>query len=178
MNWFNKYTFRQKNFALLVIFVLLLMVTYKRAIKPTFESLGLQEELMQKRTDAERSLTTLKLKRMELAGVNKLIGQEGVTTEKVQQGLLSFHTQKSQAGVRVSQIDEPFHYVHPDFYIYTNQVTLRGDFHSLHQFIYDLETEFDLARVVSVRYFTEKNYDNSKEELFTTLLIQNFEKNE
>lgn len=178
MNWFSKYTFRQKNFALLIIFGLLLMVTYKRALNPTLESLDLRSELTEKRMEAQLSLSTLKIKRIELSNVNKLIGQEGVTTEKVQQGLLSFHTSRSQDGVNVSQIDEPYYYIHPDFYIYTNQVTLKGDFHSLHKFIFDLETEFDLARVVSIKYYIEKNYIDSREELYATLLLQNFEKNE
>ena len=114
MTFFEQYSYKQKNYALLLIAVLLVAVSYKRAFKITLETLGYKQELTQKIADAHHAVSSIRTTQRDIAYLNKLLGKENSTIEKVQQGFLDF-LEKNSSNVIVYQVDEVLNYKHPDF---------------------------------------------------------------
>lgn len=173
MTFFDKYTYKQKNYALLVLGVLLAAVAYKRGFGPTFEIKDYQAELQQKLELAASADDQIRTKQIEIAQLNRLLGEEGNTIEKVQQEFLNFFAANAK-GVSVHEINEVLHFQHPDFAINTHRVVLRGGYTNTLQFLYEVEKRFKLAKILNVSFeFTKKEADGEKA-LFTTILIQNY----
>jgi cellobiose phosphorylase len=127
MTFFEQYSYKQKNYALLLIAVLLVAVSYKRAFKITLETLGYKQELTQKIADAHHAVSSIRTTQRDIAYLNKLLGKENSTIEKVQQGFLDF-LEKNSSNVIVYQVDEVLNYKHPDFSVNTHRIILKGGF--------------------------------------------------
>lgn len=175
MTFFEKYTYKQKNLALLVLGALLIAAAYKRSFKTTLETLTYKEELVEKIAYAQQAGSTIKSLQQQLTSLNRLIGKENVTVEKVQQGFLNFFASRAQ-NLSVYQIDEVLTYKHPDFTIITHRIVLKGGFNQTLTFIYDLEKNFELAKVLNVTFEYRKNNPDEPAGLYTELLLQNYER--
>ncbi len=175
MTFFEKYTYKQKNYALMILAVLLVAVSYKRAFKTTIETRAYRKEIELNIETAKHASKNIKELQKSLLQLNKLIGKENITVEKVQQGFLNFFARKS-AHLSVFQIDEVLTYKHPDFSILSHRIVLKGNFIDALKFIYILEKEFDLAKIVNVGFEYKKASSDEKEDLFTVLLLQNYER--
>lgn len=173
MTLFEKYSYKQKNLALLIIAVLLFAVSYKRAFSKTIETNSYISELELKKQEALNSQEEIRLLQKQVAQLNKLLGKENVSVEEVQQGFLNFLARKSPK-ISVKQIDEVYSFEHPDFKINTFKIELKGDFISILKFIYELEQSFDDARLIHFQMSSEKDAVTNKTDLTTTLLIQNY----
>lgn len=173
MNLFAKYSFKQKKFALAVVFVLLAAAAYKRSFSVTLDLIGLNNELEEKKIEASTSVERLKTKQNELNLINRMVGKENVPNEQVQQRFLSFFEQES-GGLSIEKIEEVYTYDHPDFTINTNAITLKGGFVQTTRFLYKLEKSFPYARLVSSTLRLTTNRILQKNELHTTILLQNF----
>lgn len=173
MTFFDKYTYKQKNYALLVLGVLLAAVAYKKGFGPTLEIKEYRTELEQKLELAASADDQIRTKQIEIAQLNRLLGEEGNTIEKVQQEFLNFFAANAR-DVSVHEINEVLHFQHPDFAINTHRVVLRGNYNSTLRFLYEVEKRFKLAKILNVSFeFTKKEADGDKG-LFTTVLIQNY----
>lgn len=173
MTFFDGYSYKQKNYALLILAVLLMAVAYKRAFSVTLETLDYREELYQKLETASRADQDIRLRQLDIARLNRYLGEENSTVEKVQQGFLNFFARHGK-GLQVYQIDEVLNFKHPDFEINTHCIVLRGDFPSSLHFLYKLEKEFMLARVLNVSFELKRFSMEEDKHLYTTLLIQNY----
>lgn len=173
MTLFEKYSYKQKNFALLVIAVLLFAVSYKRAFSKTIETNTYINELEIRKLEALNSQKEIRQLQKNVAQLNKLLGKENVSVEQVQQGFLNFLARKSSK-LQVKQIDEVYGFEHPDFKINTFKIELQGDFISVLKFINELEKSFDDARLIHFEMNSEKDLVTNKTDLTTTLLIQNY----
>ena len=174
MTLFEKYSYRQKNFALLIIAVLLFAAAYKRSFKTTLDTLSYLSELDVKLATANHSQNETKQVQREINHINRLLGKEDVTIEQVQQGFLNFFASHS-SGLIVHQMEEVYTFQHPDFIINTYRIDIKGDFISTLKFIYQFEKNFDDARLIHTQFELIQNSDNNRKELITTLLIQNYE---
>lgn len=175
MTFFDKYTYKQKNYALLILAVLLVAVSYKRAFKITIETLGVKKELTQKIEDAKQVISDIRTTQKDIAYLNKLLGKENVTIEKVQQSFLDFF-EKNSNQIVVYQVDEVLVYKHPDFSVNTHRIILKGSFLPTLRFLYQLEKDFDLAKLINVSFEFKKYNSEEKEQLYTTILLQNYER--
>jgi hypothetical protein len=173
MTFFETYSYTKKNYALLVLVVLLLAVVYKRSVKTTLEVKKYKTELTEKLEKANYAIADIRLIQSQIAGLNRYLGQENNTVEKVQQGFLNFFARKS-SGLTVYQIDEVLTFKHPDFSIKTHRIVLKGGFIEALRFIYTLEKEFDFASLINVSFDYQKYPNDEREALYTTLLLQNY----
>jgi hypothetical protein len=176
MNLFEKYSYKQKNFGLLLLFVLLIAASYKRSFKTSFELIEHKNELKQDYTEALNSMNRIKLLQAEISNLNKFLGKENVPIEKVQQGFLNFFALKSRH-LSVQQIEEVYTFQHPDFSINTFRIDLIGDYLLTLEFLNKLEQNFELARLIHVKQETKKNRKTEQNELHTTILLQNYVRN-
>lgn len=176
MTFFDGYSYRQKNLALLVLGVLLIAVSYKRAFRISIETYRYLQELTVKQQEAVVSSRDIQSIQVEIATLNKLLGNENVALEEVQQGFLNFIA-KYGTGVDVQEMEEVYAFDHPDFRINTFKINIKGPFLSQLRFIYSLERKFNDAQLIHANTFFRKNLDLDKDELITTLLLQNYVQN-
>jgi hypothetical protein len=175
MTFFDKYSYKQKNYALVILSILLIAACYNRKFKTTIETLVFRTELTGKIESSKHAIVEIRQTQREIAYLNKLLGKEDITIEKVQQGFLNF-VQTNSTSISVHQVDEVLTYQHPDFSINTHRIVLKGNFIPTLKFIYELETKFDLAKLVNVNFEFKKYSSEEKEQLYTTLLMQNYER--
>lgn len=173
MTFFDKYSYKQKNYALLVIGVLLAAVAYKRGFAPTMEIRQYLTELEEKLVLASSADDQIRTKQVEIAQLNRLLGEEGNTIEKVQQEFLNFFAKYANK-VSVHEINEVLHFQHPDFSINTHRVVLKGDYMSTVRFLYEVEKKFKLAKILNASFEYTKQDVNDDKALYTTILIQNY----
>lgn len=173
MTFFDQYSYKQKNIALLVLGVLLAAVAYKRAFSTTLETLAYRTELEEKLVLAESADQQIRAQQISLAQLNRLLGEEGNTIEKVQQEFLNFFAKEAN-GVAVHQIEEVLHFQHPDFSINTHRIILKGGYTNTLQFIYALEKKFRLAKLLNISFEFKKFDGDTDKDLYTTVLIQNY----
>ena len=173
MTFFDKYSFKQKNYALAIISVLMIAAAYKRAFSVSLETRDYRNELEVKLEKASNADQEIRSKQLQIANLNRFLGQENSTVEKVQQGFLNFFADYAE-GLSVHQIDEVLNYKHPDFEINTHSIVLKGDYLSAMQFIYALEKDFSLAKVLNVSFAFKRYSMEDQKHLYTTLLIQNY----
>lgn len=174
MKLFEKYTYAQKNLALLIVGVLLFAVSYKRSFSKTLELFNYSDELDMKIREGEASQARIRLVQKELFDLNHLLGKEHITVELVQQKFLGFFDKYSK-GLSVKQIDEVYSFDHPDFKINTLKIELEGNYNSVLRFIHKAEKDFSEARIIYVSNHLEKNILTQKNFLITTLLLQHYE---
>jgi len=173
MTFFDKYSFRQKNYGLIVLAILLIAVSYKGAISITVEKYRYSQDLESKLIKSKTAVDVVKNKQLLIANLNRHLGEENNTIEQVQQEFLNFFAKKNTA-LKVQQIDDVLNYKHPDFEINTHKIILQGDFISSVRFIYELEQKFNSAKILNVSYKYEKVSNEDRFVLNTTILIQNF----
>jgi len=173
MTFFDKYSYKQKNYALILLAVLLVAVAYKKAFSVTLETMQYRDELEEKLLLAQTAAADIRLCKAQINNLDRLLGKENITIEKVQQGFLNFFARNAER-ISVYQIDEVLTYQHPDFSINTHRIVLKGDYIHTLQFIYRFEKQFDLARLINISFEYKKYTADSHEELYTTILIQNY----
>lgn len=173
MTFFDKYSYKQKNYALALLSVLLLAVAYKRSFSVTMETLTIRQELEDKVVRASSADQEIRLKYGEIATLNRYLGEENNTVEKVQQGFLNFFA-KNAENISVYQIDEVLNFKHPDFEINTHRIVLKGDFINTLKFLYKLEKNFALAKILNIKFEYKRYSMEEDKDLYTVLLIQNY----
>jgi hypothetical protein len=173
MTLFEKYSYKQKKLALLIITVLLGAVAYKRAFKVTLDLKDLKQELTVRSQEAATSTERLAKKQIDLKNINTVIGKENTPNDVVQQQFLLF-IENTDSKLIVESIEEVYRYDHPDFIINTNVITIKGGYIPLVKFIYALEKKFNYARLVSSHIYIKKNKKLKIDELYATLTLQNF----
>ncbi len=173
MTFFDTYSFRQKNIALAVMSVLLIAVTYKKAFSVSIKTKEYRDELVLKLAKAKHADQDIRSNQVLIAKLNLFLGEENNTIEKVQQGFLNFFAENGH-GITVNEIDEVMNYKHPDFEINTHRIMVRGNFKNTLTFIYNMEKEFTLAKILNLEFEFKRNSMDEDKALFTTLLIQNF----
>ena len=173
MTFFDKYSYKQKNFALIVLSVLLIAATYKRAFSVSIASSNYQEELELRLEKAENADVEIKVLQGEIVSLNRFLGEENNSIEKVQQNFLNFFAKKAK-GISVHQIDEVLNFKHPDFEINTHRIVIKGEYTEILQFMYAFEKEFRLAKIVSVQFEYKRFPTEENKHLYATIYIQNY----
>lgn len=173
MEFFDKYSYKQKNYALAILTVLIAAVVYKHKFSVAIETKAFQSELEEKIEQAKTADMDIRSRQLEIAQLNRLLGEEDNTVEKVQQGFLNFFA-KNAHGLAVHEVSEVLNFQHPDFAINTHRIVIKGDYLKTLRFIYELEKRFTLAKVLNCTFEYKKYSSDDEKSLYTTLLIQNY----
>jgi hypothetical protein len=173
LTFFDKYSFQQKNYALAILTVLLIAVAYKKAFSISLDTIKYQTELTDKVEKASHADQDIRSNQIEIMKLDRFLGKENSTVEKVQQGFLNFFAEKAK-NIAVHQIDEVLNFKHPDYEINTHSIVLKGDYLSTLNFIYALETDFPLGKILNITFEYKRPSSEDNEALYTTLLMQNY----
>lgn len=173
---FEKYSYKQKCTALLVVFIMLSVTAYKRSFSNLFEVIGEYKTLSAKAADIHSKSGNANVLRREIALLDKEIGKDGVTKQMVQQGIVGFATEK-HSGVSINDL-QPIHlFSDGNYNIITNQLDVTGKLDPLLRMGYDFEKDFSLSRPVSMNFYTSKK-NNKTEDLHLKIIFQNYESNQ
>ncbi len=172
---FDRFTYRQKNYGLLVLVVLMFIVSYKRVFSLT---LAVQTEIESqelRKADATHAQTDLEMLQVQVMQLNKNIGKSDLEPDKVQQEILRTITAFSNENdVMLDELQATHNYETVDFNIYSNLVAVKGTFNGLLSLAYYMENEFDYARLTNISIYKEKNLTTKKTALYANLLFQHY----
>lgn len=172
---FEKYSYKKKCAALLVVFVMLSITAYKRSFHALFEVVRENRSLVAKVEDMKNKSDNPELLRKEISEMDKLLGKEGTAKEEVQQGIVSFAAGKNP-GISINDL-QPIHIFSDENHkVITNLLDVTGNANQLLQLGYDFEKNFTYSRMVSMDFYTTKK-NNSSESLHLRMIFQNYENN-
>lgn len=172
---FDKYTFQQKNRALLIIFILLAVVFYKRSLILTFmakDEIKQQEINLANINNLDSDLSVLS---QTVNVLDKTIGKSNLKPDKIQQEILnSIANLSTKYQINLEEIEETHEYKTVDFSILSNEVILEGRYNDLVSAIYDLELNFEYARLINVEFYKKKIVSTKKTKLYAKILFQHY----
>ena len=158
---------------LIVLLVCLSIAAYRRSFSTLIAVIKENKTLNEKVQKINSKNTSLKVLNKELASLNLLIGKEGLNKQLVQHGIVSFVTNNSK-NVSIFNLQSIHEFKDTDFTIFSNQLDLTGNFNDLNKIAYLFENKFNLSKVVSLNFFTEKK-NNKPDILHLIIIFQNYE---
>lgn len=173
----ERFTYKQKNYGLLVVFLLLAMVSYKRSF---VLSINVNREITQQELQKKsigRSDEKLKLLHAEIERMNRNLGKTDQSSDKVRQELLKkISILQSAHAVRIESISNAHIFNSIDYKILTHEVLLEGSFRGLLGLINNLENNFTYARIINAKIYKSVTYGESKSKVYAKLLFQHYYK--
>ncbi|WP_268849104.1 hypothetical protein [Flavobacterium aestivum] len=172
---FEKYSYKKKFLALLVLTFMIAITAYKRSFHTLIQVIQEHNALSEKIEDVNKKANNSKSLLNEVAYLDRILGKEGVSKEVVQQEIVNFTTKKHPQ-VSINTL-EPIHLFQDENHtIITNQLDVTGNVNQLLQLGYDFEKNFSDSRIVNMHfYLTKKN--NKTDLLHFKIIFQNYEKN-
>jgi hypothetical protein len=172
---FDKYTFKQKNRVLLLIFIVLAFASYKRSFVLSIianEEIKQQELNLSKVENSEENLQQLFY---SISVLDKTIGKTNLKPDRIQQEILNTLARYSKTyNVSLESIEETHKYKNVDYSILSNEVILEGRFNNITKMIYDLELNFEFARLINVEFYKKKILSTKKTKLYAKILFQHY----
>lgn len=172
---FEQYSYKFKVKALAVIFILLLCAAYKRSFSKLISSFNEYSEIKSKNSKLKSATVDIDVLKGELKKINKIIGEETVDKEKIQQDIIGFAIKHKNTSIFDLKAIHKFK--DDDFVIYTNQLDLTGDLNDLLELAYDFEKNFPSSKVSSMKFYTLNKENNKSTILHLKLIFQNYENN-
>ena len=174
---FDRITYKQKNYGLLAVFLLLAMVSYKRSFVLSINtSREIKQQEVQK-AGIHQSNDRLNLLTSEIRRLNASLGKTDQTSDRVRQELLKEISKlQDHLSVRIESINNPHLFSSIDYKILTHEVLLEGDYRGLITAINRLENEFTYARIINAKIFKTKARGDIKSKLYAKLLFQHYYK--
>lgn len=169
----DKLTYSRKTSVILIGFILIMIFGYKLSFYMTFE---LRSEIKQK----EEKLTWLKDREKELPFIRSKMAliEEAYTNDSIsiRDKLTAYISDFAEnSGSVVTEIPEYSEYRNANLNIQTNVFTIKGQFNELVRLIYELESKFKVtAKIMSARFFSIKDMQTKRKNLYLTLVTQSF----
>lgn len=172
---FKEITYKKKFFAVVALFLLLLIGVYKKTYRNIIDINGQLKDLSSKSMLTENSVFDISNLKEEIKVLDNFIGSDNIRPEQVQQGLLTFI---SDQDLKIDLVDiENIHTAKDgEFNVYTNQIELQGDYKSLLTLLYELEKNFKESKIVNTSFYTLKDYRRNRKKLYLKIIFQNYEK--
>jgi len=177
----DRFTYKQKNYGLLAMFLLMLMVGYKRSFVLTLNAWAELETQDAQKLSAENAQLTLDALRISIVQLNKTIGRSDISPDKVNQEILGTISDFSQTNeVNLQNLEATHSFQTVDFTIFSNLIAVEGSFNGILSLVYFMENNFEYARLTNVSLYTETDLTNStsgaqkKTKLYGKLLFQHY----
>lgn len=172
---FKQYSYKIKFKALVALFFLLGLTSYKRSFSSLLASFAENRALSKKVNAVTDNTGNIKQLDMEIVSIDKVIGKEGINKEMIQQDIIDFATRKG-SGVSIFNMESIHEFSEEDYKVYTNQLDVTGSLNELLLLSYKFERDFAQSRLVSLNYYTIKK-NNTEPVLHLKMLFQNYENN-
>jgi len=170
---FEKYSFKIKFKALLVLFVMLSIAAYRRSFSSLFTAMSENRVLKEKVEMMNRKTRNVDQLSKEIANLDRLIGKEGTGRDMVQQNIVGFIAERNNS-IQINDLKAIHEFVEENYKIYTYQLDLVGNYNQLASLAYDFEKNFEYSKIVSMKFQTEKK-NNKPDVLHLKMIFQNYE---
>lgn len=169
---FDKLSHKRRFFLVLLILVVLTFAVYKKTYRSIFQyknQLDSSEKLVE---NTNTSFDKIAVLESELRALDKVVGSSE-NPALIQQKILQFIT-TGKFSVSVVNISDT--HKGKAFTVITNKLVLKGTYEHLLKTIYTIEKELIASKIISINFFSKKNYRTHKTELFVELYFQNYGK--
>jgi len=165
---------KQKNIVLLIGIVILLWAGYLLSFSKTFEHKNKYQKLKKEQalfTNVSQKLTRLKQQNVYYDSILK--SKQISTESSFQNNLLKTITSLADTtAIKVVAFNNPHTFKADNALINTFSFTLKGNFSTITQLIYQLEQHYKLGKIISVNFEKKKNYRRNTYFLECTILLQ------
>ncbi|WP_435578731.1 hypothetical protein [Gilvibacter sp.] len=170
----DKYSYKQKFTALVVLAVLMIALAYKRSFGTAIAS---GSAYFSDKAKLENSALIQSQRQALLqrnADLDAQIGHQQMDAVLVQNALVDFMA--TQPGSTELTTVAPMHTYSDDYFTrHSNNIIINGSFNELIRTIYAYESEFSLSQIRHISMYRKKNFKTRKHELFTALLFQHYQ---
>lgn len=168
-----KQTYREKLMLFLAILTFIGVLGYQRSIRGSFE---IQKECTRLESEIKKTEALIDqlpiLQRIYQEG-KKLENSEGNEDQSLQQNVLDVISSSIEENeIGLASFDALHSYEENKYIIKTQGFTLKGDYKTSLRLLERMESQFDLSRISSVDYYTEKNINSHKKELYAKVYLQ------
>ncbi len=175
---FEKLSNKKKFIYSLVLFLLIFIgIIYKKnilRISEVKEKITLSKEAYKDSHQIGMEINTLN---RELNYLNSKIGEININPESVQREIIGYISENGK-NIELNNVDKIHYASIQDYDIYTNSLILSGSYKDLITFLYKLEREFSLSKLINVNFYKKKNYTSRSTTLYMKLIFQNYESKE
>lgn len=155
--------------------MLLSWASYKRSFALTFNGINQLEELDNNLEGAKQAEDQALLLQVEIDQLNKLIGNEVLREDLVQQSILDeVNTLADSIGVSINSISQIHEYQGSDYTIYSNLLVVEGRYTDIADLIYNIERNYKGSRIGSMNYYKKYDRRNKTEKLYAKIIFQNY----
>jgi len=172
---FKNIPYKKKVIYAAVLTALMLMASYKKNFKKV---LHIDKQLATLRSNQleNRNFTAdIQYLKQEIKVIEKYIGDVNVSPESIQQQIIKFIS-KTTSQIEIVDIEGIHHASFNQFKVYTNQITVSGDYKNLITLLHTIEKEFSSAKITSTHFYVTTDYRRNRKELFLKIIFQNYEK--
>lgn len=171
---FDKLTYRQKTWLLIVSAIVVFWGGYSLAISKTFDLYSKIEIESQKLQKAKTANNDIVFAQNKLNQLKYKVGKTSPSFEIFQKEVLNKVVPfAKQNKILVNEIKLPHKSIENRYEIQTLQIECRGNFRSLTRLLNHIQKE-NLGRVCSVDYELRKDHKLKKRFLYATFYIQNY----
>jgi hypothetical protein len=172
---FENIPYKKKFLVLIALLIVLAITGYKRSFSLAIDAYDTLQSSRSKLAEVSNSRQKIAALKNEVTYLDQIIGKEAANADVVQQEILNTFN-RIENGSDLVKLEE-IHIANNDYFnIYTNQLILSGGYKDLLEATYRYEKEFDYSRVVSLKFFVEKEPRSRRKKLFEQLIFQNYEK--
>lgn len=172
---FDRFTYKQKNYGLLILLVLMLVVSYKRSFSLSLAALAdIDQQTIQKQ-EAAHATTDLADIQFQILQLDRNLGKTDLPPDQVQQEILSTINRFSKTEhILTSRVEATHQFQTVDFDIYSNLVLVSGSFNGILSLTHHFEHAFNQARLTSIDLYTDQDPLTKKTTLYAKLLFQHY----
>jgi hypothetical protein len=167
-------TNKKKFYFLLGGSFLFILISYKLAVSKTIDAFHQKKDLTEKilmADNAPQEIAGLKIRVEEL---NNILGAKSGHTNDFHIQILNVSSTYSQKNnIVIKNYPEEHVFQENDYILRTNILTVEGRFLGLLRFLYFMERQNEIGKIVSSNFYMEKEKYSRKKNLFLKLYIQN-----
>jgi hypothetical protein len=172
-------TYKQLFYLYAAGLLLVMIIVFKIALRPTFEMRRLVKE-------KEAVLSTVSIAPQQIKEINRKLESLNRQFESFSSSDISIRDRIlqdisnycMQHDLVVYSYPEPHFFDNNTFIVESNRIILKGDFKNLLQLVNYIESKANSGRIVHLEFYAEQNRKTKQRELFLALLFQNIKNNE
>lgn len=172
----DRFTYKQRNFGLLGVFILSAWLVYSLALSTTIDLAGSCSQREADLASVQNAPQRIAALKAEQAAIDRVLGEEGRILD-FQQALLekvSDYCQDNKLVLR--EFPKPIAKKENNYLVETNLVVVEGKFSKLLTLVYELEQQDRLGKIAAVEFRTERPRRGQPAKLTASIYVQNVKK--
>ena len=170
----EKLTYQQRFYFISGSFIVLLILSYSLAIKPTLELIKNHKTLKEKYETIAEAPVKLKTMQRQLDKINSTYFSTFTNNTQLSQDYLLevLNEIVSTNKVQITNYPGEHSFTNGNLDVTTHIITIKGSFNSLLKTLYNFENSYKSFKIASVKFYSELNRKTKLKQLYMELYIQ------